>query len=108
MSGQEQRSPEGSGEPARGHCQAKAAACLSREAPGCGRPVLINLPPSPAPAPTLPEAQDRTFSEARELSGTPFPYFPEMIPQASGDHVIAPTPTEQRNKLLVQIGIKSA
>lgn len=36
-----------------------------------------------------------TFSAALELSGTPLPYFPEMIPQASGDHVIAPTPAEK-------------
>lgn len=40
--------------------------------------------------------EDNTFSEALELSGTPFPYFPEMIPQARGDHVIAPTPTEEK------------
>lgn len=30
--------------------------------------------------------------EAREDSGMPFSYFPVMMPQASGDHVIAPTP----------------
>lgn len=39
-----------------------------------------------------------TFSAALELSGTPLPYFPEMIPQASGDHVIAPTPAEKAEK----------
>lgn len=33
-----------------------------------------------------------TFSEAREYGGTLPSYFPEMIPQASGDHVMAPTP----------------
>lgn len=33
-----------------------------------------------------------TFSEAREYGGTPLSYFPEIIPQARGDHVIAPTP----------------
>ncbi len=33
-----------------------------------------------------------TFMEAREVSGMPFSYFPVMIPHASGDHVIAPTP----------------
>lgn len=30
--------------------------------------------------------------EALEHSGMPFSYFPEMIPHANGDHVIAPTP----------------
>lgn len=30
--------------------------------------------------------------EAREDSGMPFSYFPVMMPQASGDHVMAPTP----------------
>lgn len=33
-----------------------------------------------------------TFMEALEDSGMPFSYFPVMIPHASGDHVIAPTP----------------
>lgn len=33
-----------------------------------------------------------TFMEALEESGMPFSYFPVMIPHASGDHVIAPTP----------------
>ena len=42
------------------------------------------------------EVEENTFSEALELSGTPFPYFPEMMPQASGDHVIAPTPIEEK------------
>lgn len=41
-----------------------------------------------------------TFSEAREYAGTPLSYFPEIIPQASGDHVIAPTPEKTgRNRL---------
>ena len=56
------------------------------------------------------EVEENTFSEALELSGTPFPYFPEMMPQASGDHVIAPTPIEEKKnfkKLLLQTGIKS-
>ena len=35
-----------------------------------------------------------TLSEAREYGGTPLSYFPEMIPQANGDHVIAPTPVQ--------------
>lgn len=48
-----------------------------------------------SPDPFL-EVEENTFSEALELSGTPFPYFPEMMPQASGDHVIAPTPTEEK------------
>lgn len=30
--------------------------------------------------------------EARDESGMPFSYFPVMMPQASGDHVMAPTP----------------
>ena len=30
--------------------------------------------------------------DALEVSGMPFWYFPVMMPQASGDHVIAPTP----------------
>lgn len=34
-----------------------------------------------------------TFIDALEDSGIPFSYFPEMIPQAKGDHVMAPTPT---------------
>jgi len=38
--------------------------------------------------------------EALEVSGMPFSYFPVMMPHASGDHVIAPTPvtmeTEER------------
>lgn len=33
-----------------------------------------------------------TLREALEKGGTPLSYFPEMIPQASGDHVMAPTP----------------
>lgn len=33
-----------------------------------------------------------TFMEAREDSGMPLSYFPVMMPHASGDHVIAPTP----------------
>lgn len=33
-----------------------------------------------------------TFMEAREESGMPFSYFPVMMPHASGDHVMAPTP----------------
>lgn len=33
-----------------------------------------------------------TFMEALEDSGMPFSYFPVMMPHASGDHVIAPTP----------------
>jgi len=33
-----------------------------------------------------------TFMEALEVSGMPFSYFPEMMPHASGDHVMAPTP----------------
>jgi hypothetical protein len=36
-----------------------------------------------------------TFSEAREYGGTPLSYFPEMIPHASGDHVMAPTPAQR-------------
>lgn len=36
-----------------------------------------------------------TFRAAREHGGTPLSYFPEMIPQANGDHVIAPTPSEK-------------
>lgn len=36
-----------------------------------------------------------TFREAREYGGTRPSYFPEMIPQASGDHVMAPTPEDR-------------
>lgn len=56
------------------------------------------------PPQTLLEVEGNTFREALELSGTPFPYFPEMIPQASGDQVIAPTPAEEKRleKLLVE------
>lgn len=42
-----------------------------------------------------------TFREAREYGGTPLSYFPEMIPQASGDHVIAPTPKNPTDALLM-------
>lgn len=48
-----------------------------------------------------------TFSEAREYGGTPLSYFPEMIPQASGDQVIAPTPedgTHVRGRVLLNDG----
>lgn len=33
-----------------------------------------------------------TFIEALEDSGTPFSYFPVMIPQANGDQETTPTP----------------
>lgn len=60
---------------------------------------------------TFLKVEENTFSEALELSGTPFPYFPEIIPQASGDHVIAPTPvgrkTTQSQKIAVPSGTKS-
>lgn len=36
-----------------------------------------------------------TFRDAREYGGTLPSYFPEMIPQANGDHVIAPTPDKK-------------
>lgn len=59
---------------------------------------------------TFLKVEENTFSEALELSGTPFPYFPEIIPQASGDHVIAPTPVGEKQhshrKLLCQVGPK--
>ena len=35
--------------------------------------------------------------EALEVSGMPFSYFPVMMPHASGDHVIAPTPVTMEN-----------
>ena len=34
--------------------------------------------------------------EALEVSGMPFSYFPVMMPQARGDHVIAPTPEDTK------------
>lgn len=40
-----------------------------------------------------------TLSEAREQGGMPLLYFPEMIPQASGDHVIAPMPANIQQAL---------
>lgn len=40
------------------------------------------------------ERRAPTFREAREYGGTLPSYFPEMIPQASGDHVMAPTPED--------------
>lgn len=49
---------------------------------------------SPFPRPT------NTFRAALELSGTPLPYFPEMIPQARGDHVMAPTPAESGQRAM--------
>lgn len=68
---------------------------------GCRRSALVHvssppLPPSYPPPDALLEVQGNTFREALELSGTPFPYFPEMMPQASGDQVMAPTPAEEK------------
>lgn len=100
MLGQEQRPLAGSGlrEPARGHCPAKALLCQSGKPRAAAQLFYFIFPPSPHPClPPLDsflELEEYTFREALELSGTPFPYFPEMIPQASGDHVIAPTPTK--------------
>lgn len=42
-----------------------------------------------------------TFRDAREYGGTLPSYFPEMIPQASGDQVIAPTPEKKTMELLL-------
>jgi hypothetical protein len=67
---------------------AKATVCSSWEALGCCSAPSNSSPPPPS----FLRVEGNTFSEALELSGTPFPYFPEIIPQASGDHVIAPTP----------------
>lgn len=36
--------------------------------------------------------------DALEVSGMPFWYFPVMMPQASGDHVIAPTPVTMETR----------
>lgn len=120
MLGRERKPLEGSG--LLGACSRD----LSRSRPRCvsaGSHQLLHRwsEPSPPPPPThtplqpwlpppdsLLEVEGNTFREALELSGTPFPYFPEMIPQASGDQVIAPTPTgeKQLTKLLVAGGIK--
>lgn len=97
----------GSGEPAGGHLLAKATLCMSRKTQAAADvcSFTFSLPlyiPLTHPQ-TLLEVEGNTFREALELSGTPFPYFPEMIPQASGDQVIAPTPAEEKQleKLLV-------
>lgn len=37
-----------------------------------------------------------TFIEALEHSGTPFSYFPVMIPQANGDQETTPTPSRKQ------------
>lgn len=37
-----------------------------------------------------------TFSDALEYGGMPPSYFPETMPHASGDQVMAPTPGESR------------
>lgn len=39
-----------------------------------------------------------TFIAALEDSGTPFSYFPVMIPQARGDQDTTPTPTRHHRK----------
>ena len=41
--------------------------------------------------------------EALEDSGIPFSYFPVMIPHASGDQVIAPTPVTMETRVRVEI-----
>lgn len=40
-----------------------------------------------------------TFIEALDDSGMPFSYFPVMMPHASGDQVIAPTPVTETKSL---------
>lgn len=37
-----------------------------------------------------------TFNDALEYGGMPPSYFPETMPHASGDHVMAPTPGASR------------
>lgn len=111
MLGQGQRPLAGSGLWAQGslpeHTSPPRPHCMSRKTQAAADlcSSTFSLPlyiPLPHPQ-TLPEAEGNTFREALELSGTPFPYFPEMIPQASGDQVIAPTPAEEKQleKLLV-------
>lgn len=105
MLGQEQRPLAGSGlrQPARGQYPPKAMLCLSGKPRAAAQLFISSCLPLHIPVShpqTLLELEENTFREALELSGTPFPYFPEMIPQASGDHVIAPTPTKgKKNKL---------
>lgn len=102
MSDQKQRPPEGSGSLPEDTGEAKATLSLSQEATGCCWANLFNLLSSLLPSlDSFLEVEENTFNEALELSGTPFPYFPEMIPQASGDHVIAPTPTKEKKFLEV-------
>lgn len=62
---------------------------------GALSPLLFSCPHKSS---TTQTSTRNTLSEALELSGTPLPYFPEMIPQARGDHVIAPTPAEETEK----------
>lgn len=38
-----------------------------------------------------------TFRDAREQGGIPVVYFPEMMPQARGDQVMAPIPAVQNS-----------
>lgn len=48
-----------------------------------------------------------TFMDAREDSGTPFSYFPVMIPQARGDQDTTPTPTRiRKDQLYVKNGMQ--
>lgn len=44
-----------------------------------------------------------TFIEALEDSGTPFSYFPVMIPQAKGDQETTPTPSAKQWALSISI-----
>lgn len=63
-------------------------------------PAAVCLPPALQHVPVPQTSDTNTFRAALELSGTPLPYFPEMIPQARGDHVIAPTPAESAQRVM--------
>lgn len=45
-----------------------------------------------------------TFKEALEYGGMPLSYFPETMPQARGDQVMAPTPEREREDRRGQAG----
>lgn len=59
-------------------------------------PFRLWLPPLEGSSLSWPMWTEVTFREARELGGIPAVYFPEMIPQARGDHVMAPIPASRR------------
>lgn len=81
-------SPAGGGPPHSGSCPSstgnpdadRKSSVEALQGPRLARPMWAQL----------------TFREAREQGGIPVLYFPEMIPQARGDQVMAPIPASRR------------